>query len=462
MMTDKHRKLMMYLRQPLLALAIILGCICQANAQQVADRIVAVVGDNPILQSDIEMQFLQLKTQDEGLVSEEVKCQIFDKLMLEKLFLAQAIIDSITASPDEVDSELERRIRYFISIFGNKEKLEEYYGKSILELKDEFREDIEKQLISEKMRGKALGALKVSPQEVKDFFNSIPRDSVPYFNSELELAELVMYPVISDEQKKIAKDKITKIRTDIMGGSDFSLQAILYSKDPGSASDGGNLGIIERGELVPEFEAVAYRLKEGELSEPVETPFGFHLIMVDEKRGDKLKVRHILIKPELTNNDVMLCKNTMDSIHHLLVVDSLLFKDAVKTFSMEDQSKNVGGLMTNQKTGTPFFEKADIDGSLIFSLDKIKVGEYTDVLPHAGTERTGEQKRGYRIVYLKSETKPHKASLELDYPKIQAQAKSAKTQAELDKWISLYRSRTYIRVEDAFKTCPEAAKWVKK
>ncbi|MBX2903905.1 MAG: peptidylprolyl isomerase [Chitinophagales bacterium] len=445
-----------------LALLILFCCVYQVQAQLIADKVVAVVGDNPILLSDIEMQYVQAKAQTESPLSEHFKCEVFDRLMLEKLFLAQAKLDSITTSPDEVEAELDRRIRYFTSVFGSKEKLEEYYGKTLNELKDDFRTDIENQLVSDKMRGKALGNLKVSPAEVKAYFSGIPKDSIPYFNSEVELSQIVMYPTINETQKEIAKTKLEKIRKDIVDGSDFSLQAILYSEDPGSSSEGGDLGYIERGELVPEFEAVAYRLQEKELSEVVETPFGFHIITVDEKRGERLKMRHILVKPKLTQADYVACKSTMDSIKHQLDVDSMTFKEAVGKFSMDEHSKAVGGLISNSKNGTTYFEKSDIEGNLIFALDKIKVGEYTDVLPFGGMERTGEQKQGYRIVLLKSETKPHKASLDMDYPKIQAAAKNAKTQRELERWVKLYKDKTFIRIEEDYMFCNEAQKWLRK
>ena len=179
----------------------------------------------------------------------------------------------------------------------------------------------------------------------------------------------------------------------------------------------------ERGELVPEFEAVAYKLKEGEMSDIVETPFGYHLIIVDEKRGDKLKARHILIKPKVTRADLAIVRDRMDSIVHQLRVDSITWREAVNMFSDDEPSKSVGGMMTNTKNGTAYFEKADIDGTLIFSIDRMKVGEYSDVLPHTVQDKTGEQKQGFRIILLKSESKPHPASLDEDYSKIQAAAK---------------------------------------
>lgn len=431
------------------------------NAQSTQiDKVVAVVGDNIILHSEIEAQFQQMAAQSQETLDPDTRCTIFDNLLLDRLFLAQAMLDSVTTSPEEVDAELDRRIKYFISVFGSKEKLEEYYGKSIIELKDDFKGDIEKQLLSDKMKGKAFAGLKVSPAEVKDFFEKIPKDSIPYFNAELELGEIVMIPKVSETEKELARKKITEIRNDIAQGADFSVKAIQYSEDPGSYLDGGNLGTIERGELVPEFEAVAYKLKEGELSDVVETPFGYHLIMVDEKRGDKLKVRHILVKPKITRTDLSLVRDRMDSILHQLRADSLSWREAVSQYSDDEPSKSIGGMMTNPKTGTTFFEKADIDGTLIFSLDRMKVGEYSEVLPHTVQDRTGEQKQGYRIIWLKSETKPHVASLDQDYSKIQAAAKAQKQQVALENWMKLHRSKNYIRIDDSMKHCPQVSKWI--
>jgi peptidyl-prolyl cis-trans isomerase SurA len=445
----------------IISLPILLLLMSCVSAQPIlVDKVLAIVGDNIILQSDVESQYQQMLSQNQGQpIPAEERCVIFDNLLLDKLFLSQALLDSVTSTPEEVEAELDRRIKYFISVFGSKEKLEEYYGKSIIELKDDFKEDIEKQLVSDKMKGKAFSGLKVSPAEVKEFFDRIPKDSVPYFNSELELGEIVMFPKVSDEQKRLARKKLEGIRNEIIQGADFSVKAIQYSEDPGSYLDGGSLGTISRGELVPEFEAVAYRLKEGELSDIVETPFGFHLMIVDEKRGDKLKIRHLLIKPKVSRADLSAVQETMDSLLHQLRVDSISWREAVNKYSDDEQSKSIGGLMTNTKTGTPYFEKADIDGTLIFTIDRMKVGEYSDVLPTTIQDRSGEQKQGFRIVWLKSESKPHKASLQEDYAKIQSAAKAEKQQKALAQWLKLHRSKNFVRIDDSMKSCAELEKW---
>lgn len=445
-------------------MAVALLATYSGTAQPVQiDKVVAVVGDNIILRSEIEAQYQQMVSQNQSAEADpNMRCVIFDNLLLERLFLSQAVLDSVTVAPEEIDAELDRRIKYFISIFGSREKLEEYYGKSVIELKDDFKDDIEKQLLSDKMKGKVFSGLKVTPSEVKEFFESIPKDSIPYFNSELELGQIVMMPKVSQQEKDAARKKLEGIRNEVAQGADFSIKAIQYSNDKGSYLDGGNLGVISRGELVPEFEAVAYKLKEGELSDVVETPFGFHLIIVDEKRGDKLKLRHILIQPQITRKDLGLVQDRMDSILHQLRVDSLTWRDAVRQYSEDEQSKSIGGMMTNQKTGTTYFEKADIDGTLIFTIDRMKVGEYSDVLPYAAPGPSGEDKQGYRIIWLKSETKPHAASLEQDYSKIQAAAKSEKQQKALEEWMRLHRSNNFVRIDDSMKGCAQVAKWIDK
>lgn len=451
---------MKYFRYIFILFATVLCSIATQAQYTKIDKVIAVVGDNIILQSEVEAQYQQMAAQNPGVeLDPEEKCVILDNLLLDKLFLAQAQIDSVTVTSDEVDAELDRRIRYFISVFGSREKLEEYYGKKILDLKDDFKDDIQKQLLSDKMKGKAFSGLKVSPAEVQAFYDRIPKDSIPFFNSELELGQIIMYTKVSQPAKDFARQKIEGIRNDILQGADFAIKAIQYSEDPGSQMDGGNLGMIERGEMVPEFEAIAYRLKEGEVSEVFETPFGFHIAVVDEKRGDKLKVRHILIRPKITNTDRRLTGERMDSVLHQLRVDSLGWREAVNKFSDDEQSKSIGGMMTNTKTGNAFFEKPDIEGTLAARIDNMKVGEYSDVMVYAAPDRTGETKEGFRIVWLKSETKPHKASLDLDYAKIQTAAKSEKQQKALEAWIKLHRPKNYVRI-DAMKDCPQVSKWV--
>ncbi len=445
-------------------LALCLLPFLTASAQQSADRVVAVVGDNIILQSELDVQYYQQVQNAQGapLDPVETKCRILDNLLLDKMFLAQANLDSLTVTQEEIDGELDRRVKYFMSVFGSKEKMEAYYGKSVAEMKEDFTDDIKNQLLSDKMKAKVFTGLKVSPQEVYEFFSKIPKDSIPYFNSELEIGQIVMFPKVTDEEKEVARKKLEKIKKDIEGGADFSLQAILYSQDPGSASDGGSLGIIERGELVPEFEAVAYKLDPHKLSDIVETPFGYHLIMLDERKGNKLKLRHILIKPQTSLADLTNVKDKIDSIQHQLSVDSMSFREAVANYSDDENLKLNGGLMVNPKTQSTYFEKSEVDGTLIFTLDRMKVGQYSEVLPFSNMDKTGEKKEGYRIIYLKSETKPHKANPSTDYSKIQSAAKQKKQQDALANWIGLNKGHIFIKIDNTYTKCDAIQKWVAK
>ena len=437
------------------------------SAQQTsADKVIAGVGDNIILQSEIDVQFYQQQQNQQqqnipgAVLPPDTKCRILDGLLLDKMFLAQANLDSLTVSQEEIEGELDRRVKYFMSVFGSKEKMEAYYGKSVAEMKEDFTDDIKNQLLSDKMKGKVFSGMKVSPQEVAEFFAKIPKDSIPYFNSELEIGQVVMLPKITEEEKDVARKKLEKIRKDIEGGADFSLQAILYSEDPGSASSGGDLGIIERGELVPEFEGVAFKLDPHKMSDIVETPFGFHLILLDERKGNKLKLRHILIKPKSSLADLAVVKNKIDSVQHQLSVDSMSFREAVSQYSDDENLKLNGGLMVNPKTQGTFFEKSEVDGTLIFTLDRLKVGQYSEVLPFTNIDKTQEKKEGYRIIYLKSETKPHKADPKTDYSKIQAAAKQKKQQDELAKWIGLNKGHVFIKIDKQYYSCEAIKKWI--
>ena len=448
-------------------LAVCLMAGSALSAQQTsADKVIAVVGDNIILQSEIDVQYYQQQQNQQqqnipgAVLPPDTKCRILDGLLLDKMFLAQANLDSLTVSQEEIEGELDRRVKYFMSVFGSKEKMEAYYGKSVAEMKEDFTDDIKNQLLSDKMKGKVFSGMKVSPQEVAEFFAKIPKDSIPYFNSELEIGQVVMLPKITEEEKDVARKKLEKIRKDIEGGADFSLQAILYSEDPGSASSGGDLGIIERGELVPEFEGVAFKLDPHKMSDIVETPFGFHLILLDERKGNKLKLRHILIKPKSSLADLAIVKNKIDSVQRQLSVDSMSFREAVSQYSDDENLKLNGGLMVNPKTQGTFFEKSEVDGTLIFTLDRLKVGQYSEVLPFTNIDKTQEKKEGYRIIYLKSETKPHKADPKTDYSKIQAAAKQKKQQDELAKWIGLNKGHVFIKIDKQYYSCEAIKKWI--
>ncbi|MGB1247361.1 MAG: peptidylprolyl isomerase [Chitinophagales bacterium] len=424
----------------------------QLTAQKI-DGIAAIVEDNIILHSDVEVQYQQAMAS--GMYDTDLKCQILDQLMLEKLFVVEAERDSIYISDDEVDSELERRIQYFVSLFGSEEKLEEYYGKSVYDLKEDFREDIFNQLLADRMQSTVFADTYVSPEEVFDFFNSIPQDSLPFFNTEVEIGEIVIYAKPNILQKQAAKEKAQKIREEILAGSDFGFQALLYSDDPGSSNDGGNLGYVQRGQLVTEFEATAFRLEINEVSEVVETQFGYHIIQLLDKKGNKIDVRHILITPDVGNENVVQLEKDILDIEEKLLSGDVTFEQAVALYSEEEGSSNNGGLLTNQQTGNTFFEMSELEGNIALALDGVEEGGYTPVMTHLSYDG----KTGYRIVYLKSETPAHQASLDTDYSKIKAVAKQAKQAEQMNDWIEKKSPTIYVKINEDYDNCTSLDKW---
>lgn len=415
---------------------------------QVVEGIVAVVEDNIILRSDLDLQVAQAK--EAGYYgAEDLYCEVLNQLIIDKIFVVQAQRDSIVVGNDEVDKELNRRIAYFISMFGSNEKLEEYYGKSIFDLKEEFRDDIYQQLLSERMKSKVFADLVVSPAEVFSFFEKIPKDSLPYFNAEVEIGQIVIFAEPTIIQKQAAKMKAEKIKEDILFGSDFGFQALLYSDDPGSATKDGSLGYVKRGELVPEFEAAAFRLQVNEISDVVETEFGFHIIQLIGRKGDRINVRHILITPDIDNQNVLDAEKEIREVNYKLIGKEITYQQAVATYSQEQQSKQNGGLLTNPETGDTFFEMSQLEGNVALALDGMKVGGFSKVLPY----QSYDGKSGFRIIYLQSESPAHIADLKTDYSKIKAVAKQTKQNEEMEKWLSKKAKNIYVRLAPEYENC---------
>ena len=420
------------------------------------DKVVGVVGDNIILLSDVEVQIQQAKAQGE-VISDRLRCTIFDQLLLEKFFLAQAQLDSVYVSEDDVEAELDKRIRYFITTsFGNQQKLEEYYGKSTADLKDDFRKDIRNQMLAEKMQGKIYGNIKTTPSDVRSFYDDIPKDSLPYFNAEIELSQIVIKPKASQEAKDYALYKANQLRDEILKGGDFAIKAKLNSEDPGSKKEGGDLGFITRGEMVQEFEAGAFKLKEGEVSEVIETQFGYHVIQCLERKGERIHVRHILITAPITSIDEQVAIRMLDSISSMIDSGSLTFEEAVKEYSEDEQSKSNRGAIINQNSGTSYFEMSELDGSLLFSMSDLKKGQLSQISPFEAPDG----KKAFRIIMIKSESEPHVANLRQDYSKIQNACKQAKQQEALVNWIQEKRGDAYIMIDEEYKSCDNSSKWL--
>lgn len=453
-MTLKIMKKNKYLLTLLICLASI-NSFAQADGT-VIDKVIAVVGDNIILKSDLEAQVVSYKAQG-VIVDEEAKCEMFEEILFQKLLLHQARIDSVTVSDAEVEGEINRRMNYFIAQIGSEKKLEQYYKKSIIEIKEEFRVVIKDQMQSQRMQGQITSSIKVTPKEVKSFFNEMHPDSVPLIESEVEYAQILIYAKESSTAKEAARTRINEIRERIINGESFNTLSILYSEDEGSAKKGGELGFMGRAELVPEFSIAAFNLNKEEVSKIVETQFGFHILQLIERRGQKVNVRHILIKVKVDEKEVQLAKNLADSVYNLILTyDTLDFGVLAGKYSDDEKSKKSNGLVVNPQGGTSIFNIDQVNPQIYYSIDKMKTGEVSEPVP--AQEQDG--KRGYRIIKLLSKTEPHKADLKTDYSKIQNAALQSKSAETINDWINARTKQTYIKIDEAYKNCEFRNTWI--
>jgi len=426
---------------------------------QVIDRVIAVVGGSITLQSELETQYLQMLGSGYE-PNDDSRCIIFEELLYGNLLLHRAKVDSLVVSDGEVEDELSRRLEYFIGQLGSQEKLEEYYEKSILEIKDEFRELIKEQLLTQRMQQQITGDTKVTPAETRAYFNKIPTDSLPFINTEIELGRIMRRPAITKEQKQEARAKAEELRLRIKSGESFRALAILYSEDPGSSKNGGDLGFFERGMMVPEFDAIAFRLKEDSVSEVFETSFGFHFMEMMERRGEQINVRHILVRPKTSVEDLEMARTFLDSIHGLIMDKKITFAEAAEKFSDDEESKMNGGIMYNPMSGATVFDSeqlGSIDQRLFLTVDNMKVGD----ISKAVKTQSPDGKESYNLFFLKSRSEPHVANMKDDYQKIQQAALGEKKNKMIQKWINDKAASTYIRIDDDFKDCPFAHRWNK-
>ena len=439
--------------QLLLLLAVLLPAVSFAQPKSI-DKIVAVVGDKAILLSDVEAQAMQVEQQG-GAKDPDLRCNVLEDMIVQKLLLNQAEKDSVVVSDSQVDGELNKKIRYFVGQIGSVEKLEAYLGKSIVQIKDDFRERIRDQLIVQQMQGKIAGDVKVSPSEVRAYFDRIPADSIPFIESEIQVAQILKKPPVNQAERERVRKELAEIRQKIVDGRSFASMAAFYSEDAVSAARGGELGFMNRGDLVPEFEATAFALKGKEISEIVETSFGFHIIQMIERRGETINVRHILISPKASSTDLDQARLKLDSISQQIRLGKISFDEAALKFSDDADSKNNGGVMINAATGSTWFEVSQMDQSLFFVVDKLKIGELSDPVP----VRVGDKKESYRVAMLKARTEPHRANLKDDYQKIQQAAEAEKKEKLVSEWIERKRQSFFIKIDPEYANCPFQNSW---
>lgn len=421
----------------------------QGQKNQLLDGIIVKLDNQILLRSELEINYAQAIASGQAKASPDLKCEILQSLVLNKLMLARAEVDSVTVPEDQVKSELDRRMAYFVNQIGSEEKLEAYYNKSIKQLKDDLRRQVRDQLVLQKMQDNITGKISVTPNEIGKYFNRIPKDSLPYFSTEVEIGQIVKIGQPSKKNRDEARAKLEALKKRIEAGEDFATLAKKYSEDPGSAAEGGTLGFFKKKELVPEYEAAALRLEPGKLSNIVESQFGFHLIQLIERRGEEFNTRHILIKPGASEVDMAETAANLAKIRTKILKDSLTFSKAAKDFSDDKETKNNGGLFADRRTGGSFIPLDKVDPAIFFTIDTMKVGSISKPLPY----RTDDGKDAVRIIYLKSKTPPHQANLKDDYQKLSSAALAEKRNNALDEWFEKNRNSVFMEVNPEFQNC---------
>ena len=421
-------------------------------SQEIIDKVVAVVGERPILYSEIQGQKLQIAQQGNE-IDENTDCLLIVEFMTQQLLIQQAEIDSLEVTEDMVKMELDQRIQYFSNQVGGTEALEDFYEKSIEEIKEEFFEQIEDKMKAQKMQQEITGNINASPKEVMTFFRNIPFDSVPYINSKVKISQLVLAPEITYEQKNYTKNKLRKIKNRIKSNEiSFSVAAEFYSNDPGSKANGGNFGWVDRGDFVQEFDAIAYNIPLNTISDVFESPFGFHILKVEKRRGEQYYGSHILIKNEISELELRVLKEKCDSILFAVSQNKNSWEKAIVQNSTNSSSK---GIIFNQSSGDMYWDMQNIDKSLFIGINNLEIGEYSEPLYYE--DEKGNM--GFRILKLEDRTKPHKANLNDDYEFIKKYAVNEKQVKEMDKWVTKIAKNSYIKVDDLYKECPKISKW---
>lgn len=431
------------------------GVLRAQDDVKLIDGIIGIVGDEIILRSDLENQKIQASAQGVS-YGKNADCVVMEDLLYEKLLLHQGGVDSVEVTEAQIQNELDKRINHFIDQIGSREKLEEYYGKSISEIKDEFYDVLEKQMVVQQMQRKITGDVKVTPSQVRDYFNSLPVDSLPLINAMVEVGHIVNYPPENLEETRRVKNKLREYREQIISGEkDFATIAVLYSEDPGSAVKGGELGLVNRGTMVPEFDAVGLALAEGEMSDVFETEYGFHIMQLIERRGEKYNARHILLKPRVSQSDLNKAKEELKEVRRHIQTDSLTFAEAAVLHSDDKSSKNQNGNIVNQQTGSTRFEMSELDPQIFLTIDTMEVGEVSK----PAYMQTKDGRKAYRLIELRKRTEPHRANLKDDYQIIQEAARSQFSGEAINEWITRRVSVTYIEVTDEFSSCPFEYNW---
>ncbi|MBP5556583.1 MAG: peptidylprolyl isomerase [Bacteroidales bacterium] len=446
------------MRKIFIAILFWVSCLQLTWAQSAGtiDEIIAVVGKEIITKSELEAECINYAAQFKDIDNvDEIRMLIFEHMLKQKLFIHQAQLDSIEFTDAEVDAQVNYKFNYWLAqVGGNAKIIEEAYNKTVDEIKKDMRSVMREQMLTDRVQQTITENVVITPAEVKKFFDKIPYDSLPTIQPSYEIGHIVKLPPVSDEEIAAIKEKLLGFRERVLRGEKFSMLARLYSDDQASAADGGELGFVERGTLYPEFEAVAFNLKSGEVSQVVQTKAGYHIIQMIERRGDKINVAHILLQPKPSAEEQVKAIEWLDSVRQVIIDQNMDFSKAAMEFS-DDMNKNSGGWVVNPYSNSYKFEKEAFDASTFATVSKLIPGEYSQ--PVAYVNEDG--KMAYRLIYLKTKVAAHKPNLREDYDLIRGAALEEKKQGIIDKWLKEKVKITNIKINENYQNCPFLKEW---
>lgn len=429
-----------------------------SGLRQKVDGVIATVGDYIVLDSDIDKSFLELTSQGNS-VKDITRCQMLGKLLEDKLYAHQAVQDSIIVTDDEVKSKMDEQVNYMVEQLGSMDKVVAYFKKAN---EEDFRTDlfeiIKQNRLASEMQKKIVDGVEITPEEVRTFFKKIPTADLPVFGAELEVSQIVISPKISAEDRQKVIDKLKGFKKDVMEGSSFATKAVLYSQDPGSSSNGGYYKMNKKTPFVKEFKDIAFSLGEGEISEPFETDFGYHIIYVEKIRGQDRDIRHILLVPSVSDQALKDAKEKANAIRQKIVNKEITFADAARAESDEKETKANGGVLVNPKTQDTRFELTKMDPALYSQVSNLKAGEVS--IPLIDTDQGGKKK--YKLVMVTNKIEEHTADYAKDYIKIKALALKEKQINAIAKWSDEKIAETYIKINGEYRNCEFTNNWLKK
>ncbi len=432
---------------------------CFSQQKVVADKIAGIVGDKIILKSELSTAIADMQRNGGANAAVPDECTILDQMLIQKALVLQAEKDSLPVSDDEVEAEIDQRIRYFIQLYGSKDAFEQIAQRTVYQAKEDFRQPIREQRLAQAEKAHIVEDIKITPTEVKDYYDKIPQAKLQYYESELQLSELVLYPKASRDIERLAIDELNEYKKAVEAGTKkFETLAEIYSDDPGSKQNGGQIELNRNDSKMwdPVFFSTAFRLKDGQVSPVIKSKYGYHIIQMVSRNGDDAIVRHILRIPQITDPEIEEAKAKLDSIRNLLTTGAIGFGEAIAKYSDDDLAKSTAGQIMAHD-GSTFLKIDDLDKDMVLLLKSsdLKPGEYSK--PTVFTDDKG--KKGVRIVMLVSKSQPHRENLKDDYNRISARALEEKKTSALEKWFLAKIPTFYVMIDGEYRACHNLEKW---